>query len=342
MKTRENTIVETGICTSAHSGLGGPRQWNCLVASGSSEGKEIVLSARPTVIGADQNCDLILSDPTVSRRHAEISSGSDGIIIRDLGSTNGTYYKASRITEVVLTDNSVVTVGKTQLRIFSKPMPTVTPSSRSRFGGLIGQSIAMREVFAVLELASPTDTTVVIEGQSGTGKELVALAIHDHSKRASGPLVTVDCSAIQENLIDSHLFGHLQGAFTGAVDERKGAFAVAHGGTLFLDEIGELPLASQGKLLRVLEAGTVQPIGSDRQFAVDVRVVAATNRNLTEMVDKKTFRFDLFHRLAVVFLRIPPLRAHTEDIPALVKLFFEARGVDPGAIDGENLRKLVS
>jgi len=158
----------------------------------------------------------------------------------------------------------------------------------------------MRELFAVLEMASPTDATVLVEGESGTGKELVAQAIHDASPRSAQAFVVVDCSSISEQLIDSHLFGHVKGAFTGADRERKGAFLEASGGTLFLDELGELPLVVQARLLRVLEAQTVQPVGADRPIKIDTRVVAATHRNLQRMVAAKEFRFDLFYRLAVV------------------------------------------
>jgi DNA-binding NtrC family response regulator len=205
---------------------------------------------------------------------------------------------------------------------------------------MAGLSVVMRELFAVLEVASPSDATVLIEGESGTGKELAARAIHDASSRASGPFVVVDCSAIAEHLIDSHLFGHVRGAFTGAERDRKGAFVEASGGTLFLDELGELPLAAQAKLLRVLEAQTVQPLGADRPITVDTRVVAATHRELARMVAAKEFRFDLFYRLAVVHVALPPLRQRLEDLPHLIATFYARRGVDPGPIDGDNLVRM--
>jgi DNA-binding NtrC family response regulator len=181
---------------------------------------------------------------------------------------------------------------------------------------------------------------VLIEGESGTGKELAARAIHDASGRAKGPFIVVDCSAIAENLIDSHLFGHVRGAFTGADRERRGAFVEATGGTLFLDELGELPLAAQSKLLRVLEAQTVQPVGADRPVQVDTRVVAATHRDLARMVAAKEFRFDLFYRLAVVHVALPPLRERLEDLPHLIGTFYQRRGAEPGPIDGENLERM--
>jgi DNA-binding NtrC family response regulator len=205
---------------------------------------------------------------------------------------------------------------------------------------MVGTSIAMRELFAVLELAAPSDATILIEGESGTGKELAARAVHDASARASGPFVIVDCSSIPETLIDSHLFGHVRGAFTGAERERKGAFVEASGGTLFLDELGELPLPAQARLLRALEAQTVQPVGADRPVTVDTRVVAATHRNLARLVDAKEFRFDLFYRLAVVHVALPPLRDRADDLPALIASFYAARRADPGPIDGDNLERL--
>jgi DNA-binding NtrC family response regulator len=205
---------------------------------------------------------------------------------------------------------------------------------------MAGHSVAMRELFAVLEMASPSDATVLIEGESGTGKELAAQAIHDASARAQGPFVVVDCSSIAESLIDSHLFGHVRGAFTGADRDRKGAFAEATGGTLILDELGELPLSVQARLLRVLEAQTVQPVGADRPIKVDTRVVAATHRDLQRMVAAKEFRFDLFYRLAVVHVALPPVRDRLEDLPHLIATFYRRKGLEPGPIDGDNLDKL--
>lgn len=334
------TIIQTGVATSSAAGRSPPRSWTCKVTTGDQAGKTLSIGARPVTVGADADCDLVLSDPTVSRRHAEIQVSNDGVVVRDLGSTNGTFYRSSRITEVVLRAEDAIRIGETQLHISANPRPTVSPSSRRRFGGLVGESLPMREVFAVLELASPTDATVIIEGESGTGKELAARAIHDHSPRAKKPFVVVDCSATQDQLIDSHLYGHVRGAFTGAVSSRRGAFAEASGGTVFLDEIGELPLGSQAKLLRAIEAQTVQPLGSDKSIGVDARVVAATNRDLNRMVEEDTFRFDLYQRLAVVHIRIPPLRERVEDLPTLILHFYEGRGAVPGPITGENLKKM--
>jgi DNA-binding NtrC family response regulator len=335
------TMLQTGLTTSDTRGRTATRSWIARVTTEGQEPTQIAIGARPITIGAGRDCDLVLNDPEVSRRHAELQATPEGVRVRDLGSTNGTFWQGSRVTEVVVPAGAGVQVGKTLLRISSAEAPVMPPSSRKRFGGLVGASLAMRELFAVLELASPSDATVLIEGESGTGKELTARAIHDHSARAGGPFVVVDCSAITENLLESHLFGHVRGAFTGADAERKGAFVEATGGTLFLDELGELPLASQAKLLRALEAQTVQPVGADRPVPVDTRVIAATHRNLMGMVDAQQFRFDLFYRLAVVHVSIPPLRERPDDVPELVAYFYEGRGIDPGPLASPNMERLM-
>jgi len=297
----------------------------------------VALGARPITVGAHSSCDLVLEDPQVSRKHAEISIVTDGIRIKDLGSTNGTWWQGSKVGDVVVPAGATVKFGETPVRISAADAPSLPPSDSDHFGAMAGKSVAMRELFAVLEMAGPSEATVLIEGESGTGKELCARAIHDASSRSKGPFVVVDCSAIAENLVDSHLFGHVKGAFTGADRERKGAFVEATGGTLFLDELGELPLAAQAKLLRVLEAQTVQPLGADRPISVDTRVVAATHRDLARMVAVKEFRFDLFYRLAVVHVALPPLRERLEDLPHLIETFYRRRGTDPGPITGDNL-----
>ncbi len=334
------TLLQTGLVTQSARPRAAIRSCRCRIMSGDRVVDEVALGARPVAVGAAGDCDLVLTDPQVSRRHAELQLCPDGIRVRDLGSTNGTYWQGTRLTEAVVPLGAAVRVGGTTIRFIAADVPSIAPSERRRFGAMVGQSTAMRELFAVLELAAPSEATVLIEGESGTGKELAARALHDHSPRARVPLVVVDCSAISETLIDSHLFGHVRGAFTGAQSDRKGAFVEASGGTLFLDEIGELPLAAQAKLLRALEAQTVQPVGSDRTVAVDTRVVAATHRDLPRMVEEKQFRFDLFYRLAVVHVAIPPLRDRLEDLAELVRHFYEGRGVDAGPIAGANLSRL--
>jgi DNA-binding NtrC family response regulator len=331
------TVIQTGLAMTATKGRTAARSYTLQVL-GQAGG--VALGARPIVVGAHATCELVLVDPQVSRRHAELSIVPEGIRIKDLGSTNGTWWQGTKIGEVVVPAGATVKFGGTSVRLSATDAPSLPPSDRTELGAMVGSSVAMRELFAVLEMASPTDATVLVEGESGTGKELAARAVHDASARKAGPFVTVDCSAIAENLIDSHLFGHVRGAFTGAERDRKGAFVEASGGTLFLDELGELPLAAQAKLLRVLEAQTVQPLGADRAVQVDTRVVAATHRDLSRMVAAKEFRFDLFYRLAVVHVALPPLRDRLEDLPQLIAAFYARRGASPGPIDGDNLDRL--
>jgi len=332
------TVLMTGLTTAATRGRTAPRAFLAQVLG--EGGAQVALGARPITVGAHASCDLVLNDAQVSRRHAELNAVPEGVRVKDLGSTNGTWWQGSRITEVVVPGGTVLRFGGTSVRIGASEAPMVAPSERERFGAMVGRSIAMRELFAVLELAAPSDATILIEGESGTGKELAAKAVHDASPRAGGPFVVVDCSAISESLIDSHLFGHVKGAFTGADTVRRGAFVEASGGTLFLDELGELPLAAQAKLLRALEAQTVQPVGADKPVPVDTRVVAATHRDLSRMVADKQFRFDLFYRLAVVHVALPPVRQRLEDLPLLVAAFYALRGAEPGSIEGDNLARL--
>jgi DNA-binding NtrC family response regulator len=336
------TLIQTGLAMAATRGRTAPRTYTLQVLGQPADAvtKPTALGARPVVVGAHASCELVLHDPQVSRRHAELAIVTDGIRIKDLGSTNGTWWQGSRVGEVVVPAGATVQFGATPVRIAAADAPSLPPSDRDRFGLMAGKSLAMRELFAVLEMASPTDATVLVEGESGTGKELAARAIHEASARAREPFVTVDCSAIAESLIDSHLFGHVRGAFTGADRDRKGAFVEATGGTLFLDELGELPLPAQAKLLRALEAQTVQPVGADRSVQVDTRVIAATHRDLARMVAAKEFRFDLFYRLAVVHVALPPLRERLEDLPHLIGTFYQRRGSEPGPIDGDNLERL--
>ncbi len=332
------TLIQTGLAMTATRSRTAPRAYHLQVVGQSTPA--VALGARAVTVGAGSANDLVLVDPQVSRKHAELGVTPDGVRIKDLGSTNGTWYQGTRIGEIVVPPGATIQFGSTPVRIAVADAPSLPPSDRDHFGEMAGQSIAMRELFAVLEMASPSDATVLIEGESGTGKELAARAIHDASARAQGAFVVVDCSAIAESLIDSHLFGHVRGAFTGADRDRKGAFVEASGGTLFLDEMGELPLAAQAKLLRVLEAQTVQPVGADRPIKVDTRVVAATHRDLARMVAAKEFRFDLFYRLAVVHVALPPLRDRLEDLPHLIATFYTRRGAQVGPIDGDNFDKL--
>ncbi len=275
-------------------------------------------------IGSAKTGDIVITDPTVSRHHAEIRRGRDGVVLRDLGSTNGTFVGQVRAKEVYLGRDTTFRVGRTEL-VFNPAdeIIDVQPSDADRFENLVGNSIPMREVFGILERVAPTDLTVLITGETGTGKELASRAVHTRSKRAAGPFVVFDCGAAPENLIESELFGHQRGAFTGAVDARPGVFEMAHGGTIFLDEIGELPLELQPKLLRVLEQREIRRVGTSTTKPIDVRVVAATNRNLREEVDSGRFREDLYYRLAVVEMAMPPLRDRLDDLDMLANHLLE-------------------
>ena len=339
MDVDRDTIIQTGLAMSTVHGKTA-RSWSVRVVGAAAEERVLALGTNALVIGAHQRCDVVIEDPKVSSRHVELAVLGHGVRVKDLDSTNGTFWQSARIGEVVVPAGSSVEIGSTSLRFEVAQVVQIAPSGRRAFGGLVGQSVVMRELFAVLELASPTDATVLIQGESGTGKELAARAIHDHSARAAGSFVVVDCGSISEQLAESQLFGHVKGAFTGAIAARKGAFQEASGGTLFLDELGELPMSVQAKLLRALEQQEVVPVGSDQSVKVDTRVIAATHRDLLDMVERQCFRFDLFHRLAVVHVAIPPLREHPEDIPELLRHLYSGRGVHPENLSGPNLELL--
>ena len=311
--------------TTSTIGGGGSRQIHirrarlrCLEGENAGQGWQV---DRDVIrIGSRADNDVVLKDSTVSRVHAEIVRGRDGTMLRDAGSTNGTFVGPVRVREVYLVPETRFRVGKTEL-IYTPndEVIEVPPSVSDRFEELVGRSLPMRQVFGVLERVAPTDLTVLITGETGTGKELVARAIHTRSRRRDAPLVVFDCGAAPESLIESELFGHERGAFTGAVQARDGLIEAADKGTLFLDEVGELPLDLQPKLLRVLESREVRRIGASRTRNIDFRLIAATNRNLRDEVAAGRFREDLYYRLAVVEVSLPPLRERREDLPLLVE-----------------------
>jgi transcriptional regulator with GAF, ATPase, and Fis domain len=273
-------------------------------------------------VGSGADCDIVIPDKTVSHQHAILRIEGDAIRVLDAKSHNGTRVDDVRVKDAYARPDSVISIGASAMRLRMIRETVELPlSERSHFGGLVGKSVAMRRVYALLERIAGTNTTVLIEGETGTGKEVVAAAIHEASPRAAGPFIVFDCSAVPRELMESELFGHVSGAFTGAVSSRRGRFREADGGTLFLDEIGELPLELQPKLLRALESRTIRPLGSEKDAHVDVRIVAATNRSLAIEVDKDRFRDDLYYRLAVVPVRLPPLRERVDDIPMLVRHF---------------------
>ena len=298
-----------------------------IVVEGQDRGKELVARRGIIRVGTSEDNDLVVADDSVSRRHLEIRLRGDEVRVLDLRSTNGTTVDGVRIREAIVTPGAMIRIGDTELRTSAVEEPITIPlSTKTKFGGLLGHSTAMRQVFGVLERVAPSEATILIQGETGTGKEVTAEAIHSHSPRSEGSFIAIDCGAIAANLVESELFGHVKGAFTGAMTDRRGVFEEADGGTLFLDEIGELPLELQPKLLRALETRTIRRVGATKSNPIDVRVVAATNRDLAEEVNRGTFREDLYFRLAVVQVSLPPLRSRREDIPTIVKHFINRFG----------------
>jgi DNA-binding NtrC family response regulator len=295
-----------------------------VVVSGSDVGRCLPIGPMPVTVGTAQLCHLRLSDPTVSRLHCQFAPSRDGFRLSDTGSKNGTFVDGVRVRDADLLGGATVRVGATVLRLeIGAELVRVPLAEQQSFGSLVGGSVEMRRLYAMLERVAKAHVTVLIQGETGTGKELVARELHLHSARAAGPFVAVDCGAIAPNVIESELFGHVRGAFSGAVSDRRGLFEEAHGGTLCLDEIGELPLALQAKLLRALEEREVRRVGSNVARPVDVRVLAATNRPLAQSVNEGSFREDLYYRLAVIELSLAPLRARREDVPMLAQHFYQ-------------------
>ena len=286
------------------------------------------LESGTITLGAGSQANVIIDSETVSRRHAEVSLVEEGVRVRDLGSRNGTYYLGQRIETMVLAPGSRVTLGSIEVVIEPDLGALEQGTAKdTSYRGLLGVSPAMRKLFATLARLEGSLVNVLINGESGVGKEVVARALHDSSRVANGPLVVRNCGTMTRELVQSELFGHKRGAFTGATQDRGGAFQAADGGTLFLDEIGELALEAQPALLRALESGEVMPVGAALASKVKVRVIAATNRNLEDQVRAGTFREDLYYRLAVVKIRVPPLRERPEDIEPLAKHFAEGAGM---------------
>jgi DNA-binding NtrC family response regulator len=296
----------------------------CTLQSVDHPGHEWTFDKEEIRIGSMEENDVVLGDDTVSRYHCKITQEDNGYVLIDQRSTNGTFINKVRIREAFLKPGSIVSVGQSQLRFNAREEEVeITPSPSDRCAGLIGGNPRMREIYSIIEKIAPTATTVVIDGETGTGKEVVAQAIHSLSPRARNDLVVFDCGAVPPNLIESELFGHEKGSFTGAVMTRQGLFEQADGGTLFLDELGELPLDLQPKLLRALEQREVRRVGSAKAAKVDVRIIAATNRNLEDEVRAGRFRQDLFYRLSVVRLHLPALHDRVDDIPLLIQHFLE-------------------
>ncbi|OGV67258.1 MAG: hypothetical protein A2283_04935 [Lentisphaerae bacterium RIFOXYA12_FULL_48_11] len=295
-----------------------------LAISGPLQGKEFMVDKNIFTIGSGSNNDLVIEDTTISRRHCEIQLIPEGYVIRDLGSTNGTVVQGVKVTAAFLNQSTEIHLGKTKL-VFCplKEAMEYTLSQNESFGNLLGRSVPMRRVFHIAETYAPTDATILIEGETGTGKEVLAEEIHKQSARSDKPFVVIDCAALAKELIESELFGHTKGSFTGANIDRVGAFEYADGGTVFLDEIGDLSGELQPKLLRVLEKKEIRKVGSNKIRNIDVRIISATNRKLEAEVNAGRFREDLYFRLSVVHMDLPPLRNRKDDLPLLAKRFLK-------------------
>jgi len=297
------------------------------VKSGAAEGLRRNFDSDCVRVGAGPGNDMVLADPTVSSAHFEIAVVERGFLLRDLGSTNGTTLAGVRIVEAYLPSEAEITAGEVKLQFKAASETVESPlSANENCGTAVGRSPLMREIFARVERVAKTDVTVLITGETGCGKEVIAYSVFEASGRRGGPFVVVDCGAIAPTLIESELFGHEKGAFTGAVAKRVGAFERANNGTLFLDEVGELEMSLQPKLLRALERREVQRVGGTSTVTTDARIIAATNRDLRSMVARGEFREDLYYRLAVVNIAIPPLRDRREDIELLVDTFLAQFG----------------
>jgi transcriptional regulator with GAF, ATPase, and Fis domain len=293
------------------------------VKDGPDKGAQITVARSRITLGRSAVNDLVITDTSVSGTHAEFIIGEGGVQIHDLDSTNGTFVQGIRIRQAWLEPGMAVKLGKTEVELLSADEVQVPISGEDHFGAMYGSSPSMREVFATLERVAPTEMSVLIGGETGTGKELVARALHDESHREKGPFVVLDCGSLPRELAEAAILGHKKGAFTGAVSDRPGCFEEADGGTLFLDEIGELPLDLQPKLLRVLDRREVQRIGESQVRKVNVRVCAATHRDLRMMVGQGAFREDLYFRLSVMAVDLPPLRERGSDVVMLAEKFLE-------------------
>ncbi len=321
-----------------------------VIVEGPDRGKQHkinVCSGRVVKAGRSTTNELVIHDDLVSGTHFELLVQDQGIWLRDLHSRNGVYIRGMRVREALLDLETVFRVGNTSIKIVSTATISVPMSDRDHFGQLHGDSPIMREVLANLErISAPAGRlTVLITGETGTGKELVARGLHDASPRAAGPFVVLDCTALPRELAESQLLGHVHGAFTGAVRDQAGLFEQAHGGTLFIDELGELPLELQAKLLRPLEHGEIVRVGDSKVHKVDVRVIAATHRDLRLMMSQGKFREDLYFRLAFKIVELPALRERGADIVLLARRFVNAackrEGLDPKDLSPEACNALL-
>ncbi|HEY1554313.1 MAG TPA: sigma 54-interacting transcriptional regulator [Kofleriaceae bacterium] len=318
------------------------RKCKLVVIKGAQRGTEFVIAGDVIRVGKAPENDLVLGDETVSRVHFEIVRDAKGYLVRDMKSTNGTFLDSAEVKEAYLRAGSVIRAGECELKFtpFEERIE-ILPSEKEELGEMVGKSPAMREIFGLVERIAPTDATVLIEGETGTGKDMIARTLHQLSPRADKPFIVVDCGAVAGTLIESELFGHEKGAFTGAVAARQGAFELSNGGTVFLDELGELSLDLQPKLLRVLEQRELRRVGGTKTVKVDLRVIAATRKDLRSEVEKGKFREDLFFRLNVVPITAPALRERREDIPLLIDHMLHKLAPGGGVLLGDATRSAL-
>jgi transcriptional regulator with GAF, ATPase, and Fis domain len=317
-----------------------PAHLRVAVIDGPDSGAVAIIGEGSVLVGSDPAAHLVLTDPAVSRQHVILERAGESVVVRDCGSRNGTFLGGQRVNQAVATIGSVLRVGRSTLALLRDGMPQPIDPGPPSLGHMIGSSSVMRRLFGLLGRLAASDATVLVWGETGSGKELVARTLHEQSRRASGPFVVFDCAAVPESLIAGELFGHVRGAFTGAHRDHAGAFERAHGGTLFIDEIGELLPELQPKLLRALETRTVRRIGDRDEQQIDVRIVAATHRDLWQMVAERRFREDLLYRLAVVTVSVPPLRDRRQDIADLIAHFASQLDPPPPALPADVLARL--
>ncbi len=319
--------------------------FSLIVEGGPDQGLRAVVSTdqpAPTLVGKSPGCDLVLKDPSMSRRHVSLEVVESRLRVRDLGSTNGTRVNGLSIVEAYVCGGEGIEIGGTVLRI-ARDAPAATPELPvvMGFGRMLGKSDAIRRLYPLCQRLAQAQIPVVIEGETGTGKEQLAEAMHAAGPRASAGFLVLDCTAITPSLIETELFGHERGAFTGSVGGHEGVFERANGGTLFIDEIGDLPMALQSKLLRAIERLQVTRVGGRNPIDLDVRVLAATRRDLDAMVQRGEFRDDLYHRLAVARIQLPPLRERHGDIAYLAGHFWQQLGGGLGGLPAALLARWV-
>jgi DNA-binding NtrC family response regulator len=312
------------------------------VVAGADAGIMSASHGEELTIGTAPGNNLVLTDETVSRHHCSIEISPEGYLFKDLGSRNGSRIDGVFVESGRLHDGVSIQLGESNLSFKVLEDRVEEPLSKAtKFGEVLGESPAMRRIFQVAERASQADASLLIEGETGTGKTALARELHNRSRRSERPFMVIDCASLVRGLVESELFGHEKGAFTGADKPHAGLFESAQGGTVFLDEIGELPKELQPKLLRVLESKTVTRVGSNTPIPVDFRLVAATNRDLRSEVNRGSFREDLYYRISTLRVKIPPLRERTEDLPPLAAHFYAQLSSGPKELPPELLRAVL-